>query len=86
MFKDSDFSWLKTIECLKSTGMSLKEIRQYIERGETGDTALRTYYQTAVEAGTSQVLCHEREAYLEKLLHENARKRTNINSVLRIKK
>ena len=31
VFKDSDFSWLKIISCLKNTGMPLKEIRRYME-------------------------------------------------------
>ena len=29
MFKDSDLDWLRIIECLKRTGMPIKEIRQW---------------------------------------------------------
>ena len=30
VFKDSDFEWLRIIECMKKAGMSLKDIRIYI--------------------------------------------------------
>ena len=31
MFKDSDIEWLNIIECLKKTGMSIKEIKKFIK-------------------------------------------------------
>ena len=31
MFKDSDLDWLRIIECLKRTGMPIKEIRQFVD-------------------------------------------------------
>lgn len=31
VFTEKDFEWLRIIECLKKTGMSLKDIREYIE-------------------------------------------------------
>ena len=31
LFKDSDFEWLRVIECLKKTGMQLTDIRQFVE-------------------------------------------------------
>ena len=31
VFRESDFEWLRIIECLKKTGMSIKNIREYIE-------------------------------------------------------
>ena len=40
VFKDSDFSWLKIISCLKNTGMPLKEIRRYMELCQLGDASL----------------------------------------------
>ena len=40
MFKDSDFSCLKIISCLKNTGMPLKEIRRYMELCQLGDASL----------------------------------------------
>ncbi|MCI5649107.1 MAG: MerR family transcriptional regulator [Fusicatenibacter sp.] len=41
VFKDSDFSWLRILNCLKNTGMPLKEIRRYIELCQTGDESLK---------------------------------------------
>ena len=37
VFSDNDFEWLRMIECLKKTGMSLKDIREYIELAMQGD-------------------------------------------------
>ena len=31
MFKESDFSWLQLIGCLKKTGMSIKHIKHFID-------------------------------------------------------
>lgn len=31
MFRESDIEWLRVIECMKKAGMSIKDIRQYIE-------------------------------------------------------
>lgn len=40
VFKDEDFSWLHTLNCLKNTGMPLKEIRRYMELCQVGDASL----------------------------------------------
>ena len=40
MFKDSDFEWLSIIECLKQTGMPLREIRDFIDWCMEGDTTI----------------------------------------------
>lgn len=44
MSKDGDYEWLKTIECLKKTGMPLKDIRTFVllsmERDGTIDKRL----------------------------------------------
>ena len=40
MFKDSDFEWLAIIECLKKTGMSIKEIKQFIDWCVEGDATI----------------------------------------------
>ena len=37
MFKDSDYEWLQIIECLKKTGMQLKDIRVFVEMAMEGD-------------------------------------------------
>ena len=31
MFEEKDYEWLKVISCLKKAGMSLKDIREYIQ-------------------------------------------------------
>jgi len=40
IFSDSDVEWLALIECLKGTGMSLKDIKQYIDWFLEGDSTL----------------------------------------------
>ena len=37
MFKDADYEWLQVIECLKKTGMPLKDIREFIQMAMQGD-------------------------------------------------
>jgi Predicted transcriptional regulators len=37
-FKESDLNWLKIISCLKNTGMSLKQIKEYVDLGMIGDS------------------------------------------------
>ena len=32
MFKPSDIEWLRLIECLKATGMPIKDIKQFIKQ------------------------------------------------------
>ena len=40
MFKESDFEWLRLIECLKSTGLPIRDIKQFIDWYMEGDTTL----------------------------------------------
>lgn len=40
MFKDADYEFLKIIECLKSTGMQLKDIKSFIEMVQRGDDSI----------------------------------------------
>lgn len=40
MFSDSDFEWLSIIECLKKTGMSLKDIKTFIGWCMDGDSTI----------------------------------------------
>lgn len=40
MFQESDFEWLQVIECMKKAGMSIKDIRQYIEMALQGDSTI----------------------------------------------
>lgn len=40
MFKESDIEWLKVIGCMKKAGMSIKDIKQYIELAMKGDDTI----------------------------------------------
>lgn len=40
MFQESDVEWLRVIACLKSAGMSIKDIRTYIELAMQGDSTI----------------------------------------------
>lgn len=40
MFRDSDIEWLRVIECMKKAGMSIKDIRRYIELALKGDDTI----------------------------------------------
>lgn len=40
MFKDEDFEWLSIIECLKKTGMSIKDIKTFIDLCFEGDSTI----------------------------------------------
>lgn len=41
VFLEEDIGWLRIIECLKETGMSLKGIKQYIDWYRAGDNTLQ---------------------------------------------
>lgn len=41
VFKDEDFAWLRVISCLKTTGMPIREIREYIALCSGGDATLK---------------------------------------------
>ena len=40
MFKDSDMESINIIECLKKTGMTIKEIKQFIDWCREGDSTI----------------------------------------------
>ena len=40
MFKESDIEWLKVIGCMKKAGMSIKDIKEYIELAMKGDDTI----------------------------------------------
>ena len=48
-FKDSDMEWFSIIECLKNTGMSIKEIKTFIDWCMEGDASLDKRYQMFLE-------------------------------------
>ena len=40
MFKDEDLAWLEIIECLKKTGMPIKDIKHFIDCCMEGDSKI----------------------------------------------
>ncbi len=40
IFDEQDYEWLQVIECLKKTGMQLKDIRSYIRLAMQGDETI----------------------------------------------
>ena len=60
MFSDKDYEWLKIIECLKKSGLSIKEIRSYIDMTKRGDDSLEERLQ----------LFEERKKDLERQMKE----------------
>ena len=56
LFKDTDLEWLALIECLKTTGMSLKDIKRFVDWVEEGDASL----------GKRHTLFLERKAAVER--------------------
>ena len=61
VFKDSDYEWLQVIDCLKKTGMQLKDIKLFIEMAMQGDEtieprlALITKQKAAVQAQIAEL-------------------------------
>jgi len=49
LFNDSDIDMLKLIECLKNTGMSIKEIKYWIDLVKLGDLSLQERYDFFVQ-------------------------------------
>lgn len=45
MFQESDVEWLQVIGCMKKAGMSICDIRQYIELALRGDDTIDTRLQ-----------------------------------------
>ena len=49
VFSDADIAMLRVIECLKKTGMSIKEIRQFTDWVRQGDASLGQRHQLFLE-------------------------------------
>lgn len=59
VFSEKDHEWLKVIECLKRSGLSIKEIRDFIGMAMQGDSVSLTkrlaLFQTRKEAVKKQI-------------------------------
>lgn len=53
VFKESDMEALKIIECLKASGMPIKEIKAFIEWCSEGDSTLQQRYDMFLERKAS---------------------------------
>lgn len=49
VFSEMDLRWLNMIECLKNTGMELKEIKTFFEWCEKGDSTIYQRYEMFLE-------------------------------------
>ncbi|MFZ7131242.1 MAG: MerR family transcriptional regulator [Eubacteriales bacterium] len=49
VFKESDLDLLKIIECLKATGMPIKDIKNFIDWCSQGDSSLQQRYDMFIE-------------------------------------
>lgn len=41
MFSDADMQWVQLIECLRNTGMSIQEVKHYVELCLAGDDTIK---------------------------------------------
>ncbi|AHI52385.1 MerR family transcriptional regulator [Spiroplasma culicicola] len=41
---ESDLNWIQTVICLKKTGMSLKEIKHYLDLVQIGESTIKDRY------------------------------------------
>lgn len=60
-FKESDMDWLNIIECLKATGMPIKDIKRFIDWCKEGDSSIQQRYEMFLERRK------ETEAQIQKL-------------------
>ena len=49
VFHDSDLTMLQLLECLKSTGMSIREMKQFAKWAQEGDASLQKRYDMFLE-------------------------------------
>lgn len=60
IFKEEDFTWLRLINCLKSSGMPIKDIKQFIDWYMQGDSTLQQ----------RRDMFYERKAIIEQQIQE----------------
>lgn len=49
VFKESDYEWLRVIECLKKTGMQLKDIKRFVEMAMQGEETVEERLELIVK-------------------------------------
>ncbi|MDR1399629.1 MAG: MerR family transcriptional regulator [Treponema sp.] len=70
-YSEDDLEWLSLICCLKNTGMSIKQIKNFVELSVEGDTTLqqrRELLQEHKKNVEAQIL--EMQKHLKKVIHK----------------
>ncbi|KKK39051.1 MerR family transcriptional regulator [Mesobacillus campisalis] len=71
LFKAADIGALKIIECLKSTGMPIKEIKHFIDWCSEGDSTLQQRYDMFLERkATVEAQMEELKKTMELIEHK----------------
>ncbi|EKN64825.1 MerR family transcriptional regulator [Schinkia azotoformans] len=71
LFKESDIDALKVIECLKATGMPIKEIKNFIDWCSEGDSTLQQRYNMFLERkATVEAQMEELKKTMELIEHK----------------
>lgn len=81
LFKESDLGTLKVIECLKSTGMPIKEIKTFIDWCSEGDSTLSQRLDMFMERkATVEAQMEELKKTMELIEHKCLYYRTAIKA------
>ncbi|QSF46235.1 MerR family transcriptional regulator [Paenibacillus tianjinensis] len=81
VFKESDIEALKVIECLKSSGMPIKEIKHFIEWCSEGDSTLQQRYDMFLERKASvEAQMEELKKTMEVIEHKCLYYKTAVDS------
>ncbi|TWT26465.1 MerR family transcriptional regulator [Planomicrobium sp. CPCC 101110] len=71
LFKESDIGALKIIECLKASGMPIKEIKNFIDWCSDGDSTLQKRYDMFMERkATVEAQMEELKKTMEVIEHK----------------
>jgi DNA-binding transcriptional MerR regulator len=71
LFKESDIDALRIIECLKSTGMPIKEIKNFIDWCSDGDSTLQQRYDMFLDRkATVEAQMEELKKTMEVIEHK----------------
>lgn len=80
-FKESDIDFLKIIQCLKSTGMPIKDIKDFIAWCSEGDSTLQERYDMFTERKASvEAQMEELRKTMEVIEHKRAYYRTALDA------
>ena len=81
IFEDKDFPWLRILNCLKSTGMPIRKIKEYAELCKLGDESLQERY-TLIKEQRQFVLdqIEQLQYYLKELDYKDWYYRTAIEA------